>query len=178
MEHGLSKTRLYSIYSGMKQRYYNPNNQHYQWYGAKGITICDDWLGDNGLQNFFEWSLSHGYNENLTIDRINSGKGYSPDNCQWITSAANSYNVSNMNTALSNKPLTNFVYKDNEQILIEIKKIMLETKTTQREIAAKLGIKPQGLTKMLNKKNFGFEDAQKILATMDYDLMVDFKQST
>lgn len=57
-----------------------------------------------------------------------------------------------MNTALSNKPLTNFVYKDNEQILIEIKKIMLETKTTQREIAAKLGIKPQGLTKMLNKK--------------------------
>ena len=49
MEHGLSKTRLYSIYSGMNQRCYNPNNQHYQWYGAKGITICDDWLGDNGL---------------------------------------------------------------------------------------------------------------------------------
>lgn len=68
-------------------------------------------------------------------------------------------------------------YKDNEQILIEIKKIMLETKTTQREIAYKLGIKPQGLTKMLNKKNFGFEDAQKILATMGYDLVIDFKRS-
>ncbi len=67
MEHGLSKTRLYNIYSGMKQRCYNPNNQHYQWYGAKGITICDEWLGDNGLQNFFDWSLSHGYDENLTI---------------------------------------------------------------------------------------------------------------
>lgn len=68
------------------------------------------------------------------------------------------------------------IYKSNEQILIEIKKIMLETKTTQREVAAKLGLKPQGLTKMLNKKNFSFEDAQKILATMNYDLVVDFKQ--
>lgn len=69
-------------------------------------------------------------------------------------------------------------YKSNEQILIEIKKIMLETKTTQRKIADKLGIKPQGLTKMLNKKNFSFEDAQKILATMGYDLIIDFKQPT
>lgn len=69
------------------------------------------------------------------------------------------------------------IYKDNEQILIEIKKLMFETKTTQRKIADKLGIKPQGLTKMLNKKNFGFEDAQKILAAMGYDLIVDFKQS-
>lgn len=69
------------------------------------------------------------------------------------------------------------VYKSIEQILIEIKKIMLETKTTQREIADKLGIKPQGLTKILNKKNFSFEDAQKILNTMGYDLVIDFKQS-
>ncbi len=90
MEHGLSKTRLYSIYSGMKQRCYNPNSQPYPLYGGKGITICDDWLGDNGLQNFFEWSLSHGYNDNLTIDRLDSSKGYSPDNCQWITASENS----------------------------------------------------------------------------------------
>lgn len=69
------------------------------------------------------------------------------------------------------------VYKSNEQVLIEIKKVMLETKTTQREIADKLGIKPQGLTKILNKKNFGFEDAQKILSAMGYDLIVDFSRS-
>lgn len=67
------------------------------------------------------------------------------------------------------------IYKDNEQISIEIKKLMLETKTTQRQIADKLGIKPQGITKILNKKNFGFEDARKILAAMGYDLVIDFK---
>ena len=68
------------------------------------------------------------------------------------------------------------IYKDNEQLLIEIKKIILEAKTTQREISDKLGIKPQGLTKMLNKKNFSFEDAQKILNAMGYNLIIDFQK--
>jgi len=54
MQYGLSKTRLYQIYSGMKQRCYNPNNQHYSQYGDKGIAICDDWMGDAGLQNFID----------------------------------------------------------------------------------------------------------------------------
>ena len=68
-------------------------------------------------------------------------------------------------------------YKDNEQIVIEIKKLMLEKQISQREIAERLNIKPQGLTKLLNKKNFGFEDAQKILSAMGYDLIVDFLPS-
>lgn len=68
------------------------------------------------------------------------------------------------------------IYKNNDQILIEIKKIMIESKITQREIAEKLGIKPQGLTKILNKKNFGFEDAKKILGAMGYNLIIDFEQ--
>lgn len=93
MKHGLSKTRLYSIYFDMKQRCYNPNNQHYRWYGEKGIDICEEWLGDNGLQNFFEWALDNGYNDNLTIDRIESDKGYYPENCQWITQSLNSSRV-------------------------------------------------------------------------------------
>ena len=69
-------------------------------------------------------------------------------------------------------------YKDNEQLLIEIKKVMLDAKITQREIADKLGIKPQGLTKILNKKNFSFEDAQKILEAMGYHLVVDFQRES
>lgn len=66
------------------------------------------------------------------------------------------------------------IYESNEQITIEIKKLMIENKISQREIAEKLEIKPQGLTKLLNKKNFGFEDAEKILAAMGYKLIVDF----
>ena len=69
-------------------------------------------------------------------------------------------------------------YKDNEQIVIEIKKLMLEKQISQREIAEQLNIKPQGLTKLLNKKNFGFEDAQKVLSAMGYDLVTDFQQAT
>lgn len=69
------------------------------------------------------------------------------------------------------------IYESNEQIAIEIKKIMLETKTTQREIAAALQIKPQGLTKMLSKKNFGFEDAARILGVMGYSLEIGFTKT-
>lgn len=60
---------------------------------------------------------------------------------------------------------------------MKLKKLMLEKKVTQREIADKLGIKPQGLTKLLNKKNFGFEDAKKILSAMGYNLLIDFKEN-
>ena len=67
-----------------------------------------------------------------------------------------------------------FVYKDNKQIIVEIKKIMLEKNISQREVSEILGITPQGLTKLFNKKNFGFEDAQKILKAMNCDLLVDF----
>lgn len=68
------------------------------------------------------------------------------------------------------------IYESNEQLAIELKKLMLDCKISQREIADKLGIKPQGLTKLMNKKNFGFEDAQKILNAMDFELDINFKQ--
>lgn len=71
-----------------------------------------------------------------------------------------------------------FTYTDNEQVAIEIKKLMLDTKTTQKEVAEKLGIKPQGLTKLLAKKNFGFEDADKVLSAMGYDLILDFSKKS
>lgn len=54
MNDTVSKTRLYAIFSGMKQRCYNPRNQHYKWYGAKGITLCEEWMGENGVSRFME----------------------------------------------------------------------------------------------------------------------------
>lgn len=70
-----------------------------------------------------------------------------------------------------------FIYENNEQVIIEIKKLMLEKKVSQRQLAEKLGITPQGFTKLLNKKNFGFEDAKKILDAMECDLIIDLQIS-
>lgn len=66
-------------------------------------------------------------------------------------------------------------YENNEQVVIELKKAMLESKTTQKAVAEKLGIQPQGLTKLLNKKNFGFDDAKKILDAIGYELDFEVK---
>ena len=68
-----------------------------------------------------------------------------------------------------------FIYENNKQVIVEIKKLMLENKVSQKQIAEVLNITPQGFTKLLNKKNFGFEDAKKILNAMGYNLIVDFK---
>lgn len=67
-------------------------------------------------------------------------------------------------------------YQNNHQVITEIKKLMLDYNISQRAIAKELDISPQGLTKLLNKKNFGFEDAEKILNAMGHTLIIDFKK--
>jgi hypothetical protein len=85
--------RLNKIWSAMKQRCYNTNNSGYPNYGGRGITICDEWLdANNGLVNFRNWAMSNGYNDNLSIDRIDNNKGYSPDNCRWADAKTQSRN--------------------------------------------------------------------------------------
>lgn len=88
--------RLYRIFQGMKKRCYNKNTFSFKYYGARGITIYQEWLDDP--DKFCEWSINNGYYDQpqeteksqiLSIDRINPDKGYSPDNCQWITLAEN-----------------------------------------------------------------------------------------
>ena len=86
------RKRLRSIYNGMRLRCYNKNSVNYKYYGGKGVTICDEWL--LSFENFFDWAINNGYNENLTIDRIDSEKEYSPDNCKWSTKKEQAYNRS------------------------------------------------------------------------------------
>lgn len=83
--HGMRNTRLYGIYANMKQRCENPNNPRYESYGGRDITICPEWLGENGFENFCKWSMQNGYADNLTLDRENNDKGYNPSNCRWVT---------------------------------------------------------------------------------------------
>lgn len=73
--------RIQSIWWGMIERCYRPNARSYKWYGAKGITVCDEW---KDFKAFEAWALSVGYENNLSIDRIDNSKGYSPDNCKWV----------------------------------------------------------------------------------------------
>lgn len=77
-----SGTRLYRIYKLMKDRCYNLNNPKFKDYGGRGIQICEEWL--KSYNNFYTWAINNGYSENLTIDRTNVDKDYSPDNCTWL----------------------------------------------------------------------------------------------
>jgi len=82
MKHGLRRHRLYSIWSNMKTRCYNPQINHIH-YKEKKIVVCNEWKND--FKKFYDWSISNGYSDELSIDRIDTNKNYEPNNCRWTT---------------------------------------------------------------------------------------------
>lgn len=85
--HGNTNTSIYHVFHGMHNRCEKPQEPAYRWYGAKGVKVCDEWTT---FEPFYAWAISNGYQEGLTIDRIDPDGDYCPENCRWITRSENS----------------------------------------------------------------------------------------
>lgn len=134
--HGQTKTRLYNILKGMKQRCYYPKSINYHDYGGRGITVCDEWLGENGFQNFYDWAYSNGYSDELSIDRIDNNGNYCPENCRWATIEEQ-----------ANNKRKNVLYSYNGETL------------TLRRLAQKYNIRADTLQYRIKKLGWSVKDA-------------------
>lgn len=92
--HGQSNTRLCHIWRDMHRRCEKANRVSYGRYGARGICVCSEWSGSQGFIHFKKWSEENGYKDDLSIDRIDNDKGYSPDNCRWTDTKTQANNTS------------------------------------------------------------------------------------
>ena len=82
-----TRSRLYNVWSNMRQRCSNPKDAYWHVYGGKGVRVCDEW---QDFETFRAWAQSHGFQSLLTIDRLDANSNYEPSNCEWVTRSENS----------------------------------------------------------------------------------------
>jgi hypothetical protein len=112
-KHGMEGTRIYNIWRGMKDRCNNKKSRDYKNYGGRGVLLYDAW---NSFENFYEWVKISNYQENLTIDRINTNGNYEPSNCRWTTwleQENNRRNTVYLTIAGETKPVTQWARENN-----------------------------------------------------------------
>lgn len=90
-KHGMAGARLFNIWVDMRQRCTNPNSTHFQSWGGKGVSVCDEWNSD--FRAFRDWALNNGYNDSLSLDRRDVEGNYEPCNCRWATSIEQARNT-------------------------------------------------------------------------------------
>ncbi len=133
--HGGTGTKIFSVWRSMTNRCDFKTNQNYMDYGGRGIKVCDEW---RKFVNFRDWALSNGYCEGLTIDRTDNDKGYSPDNCRFVTMAENSRN--RRSTKLDWGKVA------------EIRKLILQKDLSYRLIAKRYGIAKSTITSIARNR--------------------------
>lgn len=89
VSHGKSRSRIYRTWADMNNRCRNKKVKSYRHYGAMGVSVCSDWLL---FERFYEWAVSSGYDDSLTIERIDTTGDYTPSNCKWIPRSEQSKN--------------------------------------------------------------------------------------
>lgn len=92
-KHGKTNTILYKTWKNIKNRCYNKNTKKYNYYGGRGIFVCEEWL--NNFESFYNWSIHNGWKKGLTIDRIDVNGNYEPSNCRWVDWKTQQRNKSN-----------------------------------------------------------------------------------
>lgn len=132
----IKRRKIYLRYQYMKNRCYRKSDKEYNNYGGRGINICDEWLGESGFDNFYNWSINNGFSEKLTLDRIDVNGNYEPKNCRW----------SDAKTQAINRRSTHFITYNGETHSIT-------------DWANILGIKKNTLSKRINKYGMDIEKA-------------------
>lgn len=155
---GITTTRLYKVWYGMKYRCLNPNSPRFKDWGGRGITVCPEWLE---YESFEEWSISNGFNGNAprgkcTLDRIDNNKGYSPDNCRWV----------DMKTQAKNKRKTERISRKKSCDEKYFKKLIGKKQLCLNEVAQLIKIPKQELIEKLKGRKGWYASDMRLLINL------------